>query len=157
MRITIESDYHFYDSQHKVNFLKYMFVASKTQLQKHEKDDFTIHVNGKTYDTQGEKGLSDRQKAFQILTEKEIDIKNKLQKSFIIYLKTEEASDDFDEAFNMMAEILDTVPQTDSNITYVCAVSHFNQKGQNPHIHVFYEAQKDVEDEVQNIILNSNS
>lgn len=153
----IEPDYHFNDSLHKANFLKYMFVTSKTQLQKHEKDGFIIHVNGKTYDTQGEKGLSDRQKALQILTEKEVDIQNNLQKAFLIYLETEEASDDFDEAFNMIAEILDSIPKTTSNITYVCAVSHFNQKTQSPHIHVFYEAKRDVEDEIQNIMLDNNS
>lgn len=152
MKIIIEFENRFDNSQNKENFLKYMFATSKTQLQEHSKDDFQIYVNGKTFDTQGEKGLSDRQKALQILTTKEIDIENGLQKAFMINLQAQEASDDYSEAFTMLTEILDAIPETNSNISYVCAVSHFNQKGLPPHIHVFYESKKNIDEELPNTI-----
>lgn len=157
MKISLDSDYHFNDTSHKKNFLKYMFAASKPQLEKHESDGFQIYVNGKTYDTQGEKGLSDRQKALEILTTKEVNLHDNLQKSFIIYLEPEEASDDLDEAFKMLTEILDDVTKTSDNISYICATTHYGQKEQNPHIHVFYEAKKDITDEVQDNIIDKIS
>lgn len=153
MIVSIQPDYHFNDTSHKKNFLKYMFAASKPQLEKHESDGFQIYVNGKTYDTQGEKGLSDRQKALEILTGKEVNLQDNLQKAFIIYCEPEKAEDDLDEAFSMFTEYFDTIPTLTNNISYICAVSHFKQSGEKPHIHVFYQAAKDIEDELQNIII----
>ena len=153
MIVSIQPDYHFNDTNHKKNFLKYMFAASKPQLEKHDADDFQIYVNGKTYDTQGDKGLSDRQKALEILTEKEVDLQDNLQKAFIIYCEPEKAEDELDEAFSMFAEYFDTIPSLTDNISNICAVSHYDQTGEKPHIHVFYEATKDVQDELQNNII----
>ena len=141
MKISLDSDYHFNDTSHKKNFLKYMYAASKPQLEKHDADDFQIYVNGKTYDTKGEKGLSDRQKALEILTGKEVNLQDNLQKAFIIYCEPEKAEDDLDEAFSMFAEYFNTIPTLTNNISYICAVSHFKQSGEKPHIHVFYQAE----------------
>lgn len=152
MELSYMKDFRFNDVNHKQNFFNYMFAASKNQMAKHEYEDFFIYVNGKPIFTDGQEGLKNRKTAVEILCKKEINLQ-KLQKSVVMYLEniSEHEEQTLDKCFERLCEYIQKAADKTENITYVCAVSHFTQIEQCPHIHILYASKEDIEDELQKL------
>lgn len=153
MELSYNPDFRFNDNEHKENFLNYMFVASKSQMEKHESDDFLMYVGGKNFITKGAEGLSNRKTALEILCKKEIDF-NKLHKSVLMYLYdiSEHEQKTIDKCFERLCGYIQKAVDKTENINYVCVTSHFNQTGESPHVHIFYECEEDIDDELQKLL-----
>ena len=149
-------DYRFQDANHKKNFLDNMFVVNEIQKRKHSTELFFTYVNRKCFVNRGYAGLGQRKMALKILKDNEICLDRYVHKAFLFYVKMDaEAMFAMEDFFGFICGSIQQAADGLPNVRNVCAVFHIAQKSVNevgksqpPHIHVFYESEQDVVDEL---------
>lgn len=154
MDLNILGELRFNDFSHKIFFLHYMFVTSAKQLEKHEGCDFLVYADRKVSIYHEEKDSSKRKRIVTKLKGEELDLEYGIQKSFIIYFEKIDIDREtlFIAASNLCIRYIQEEADKSDNIDCVCAVSHFDQRNQCPHLHVFYQCRRNIENELPSAV-----